>query len=487
VPCCGLRFDAALRPAALVQYFLVAAVLFTTDLEEEALFALWNAFHGGAVYPEPFRIPYQGVYFNWLFYTVYGSGVRFLAPMWGDIGVSLPAAARCVSIVISGGTIAVASLLLVELMGRRRFHAVPVAMVSAAVWCPLFSFYSLTARPDLGALLCDLIGLSVFWRWGRSGPSLGLIAAVIACYASWAFKHSSIIGAGSIVLYLLSERRWLRSVSFGAGFSALIVATLVGGGSFYRYWIIFSQRNCDILPALALENFGKACMLSPFLVAGIFAAASPLPWRMSWHRLLPRDRFTRIWFLVSLISMLAMSMKGGAGLIYFLPPTLAAVMLLGVRLADVREIPAAGRNLVALVVLAGICQVVGTVAVLAGAGTIFGDAGEVSRRDQDARFRALRAALDTLDGPVFVDERSANVPWIQPHPPNFVYATTYTLDRAAGVPFERGGIGGLIGEGFFQTIVTKSDTIPDRLDDQPITNFVWVGRCGPYQILRTRQ
>jgi hypothetical protein len=43
--------------------------IFTSGLEEEALFSVWKYVHGQPVYSDLFSIPFSGSYFNWLFYV----------------------------------------------------------------------------------------------------------------------------------------------------------------------------------------------------------------------------------------------------------------------------------------------------------------------------------------------------------------------------------------------------------------------------------
>ena len=52
-----------------------------------------------------------------------------------------------------------------------------------------------------------------------------------------------------------------------------------------------------------------------------------------------------------------------------------------------------------------------------------------------------------------MNERACNLPWVQPKAPHVVYSFTYILDKSAGDRFESGGIGGLIEQGYFETIV----------------------------------
>lgn len=65
----------------------------------------------------------------------------------------------------------------------------------------------------------------------------------------------------------------------------------------------------------------------------------------------------------------------------------------------------------------------------------------------------LKQHLKELPAPIFVTDRACNLPWIQGKAPHFVYSFTYPLDKKAGVKLERGGIGGLIEQGYFETVV----------------------------------
>ena len=66
---------------------------------------------------------------------------------------------------------------------------------------------------------------------------------------------------------------------------------------------------------------------------------------------------------------------------------------------------------------------------------------------------AVAARLQSAAGPALVIGPPYNLPWIQPFPPHFVLAFTYEQERERGGQFERGGIGGLLAEGYFQTVL----------------------------------
>ena len=76
---------------------------------------------------------------------------------------------------------------------------------------------------------------------------------------------------------------------------------------------------------------------------------------------------------------------------------------------------------------------------------------------EQQRHRNLANKLDLLEAPVLVDERFDNLPWIQRKPPHFVYSFAYWFDRMAGKTFASGGLGGLIRQHYFKTIVLRNE------------------------------
>lgn len=74
--------------------------------------------------------------------------------------------------------------------------------------------------------------------------------------------------------------------------------------------------------------------------------------------------------------------------------------------------------------------------------------------DDHARMMTLHNSLKSMPGPVLVrGGYYENLPWITGQNEPYVLAWTYPRLREAGVPFERGGVGGLVREGAFGTIV----------------------------------
>jgi hypothetical protein len=96
-----------------------------------------------------------------------------------------------------------------------------------------------------------------------------------------------------------------------------------------------------------------------------------------------------------------------------------------------------------------IVQICGVVLVISGVqGRLWPD------HQQHATRVRLSEVLDTLESPIIVlGDKYCNLPWIQKRSPHFMYSFTYDVDSAAGMKFERGGIGGLIAESYFRTIV----------------------------------
>jgi hypothetical protein len=427
----------------------------TSGCEEEALFSLWKVTQNQQVYADPFQIPYAISYFNWLFYATYG-GVSALAlnvMRWP--AEWLPTVSRFLTLLLSAGC-GFGFLKAAETGGlwpRQFTTATKISLAAIAAFSPLFGFYNFTARPDVGALFFELMGLILVFRYVRTKRPALLILATIVLFCAWSFKQTSVLVIGGVCLWFLFHRRYLEVLLISSISSALYLATFLSLGADYAYAVVKSQAHCAFQLSLGAENMIRAFVKSPLLPGAL------LFWTMaafSRHARLKDETRTPLSFIFifSFLWCVVLSMKEGSSDIYFFGPSMFGTLwLLGLwKAAEQAPRPS---PLVERGFLIGLClQFVAAALVLSGR------SGVIKNEADQLRHRRLAEILDPLPGPVFVGERFGNLPWIQRKPPHFVYAYTYPFDRAAGKIYNHGGLGGLIERRYFHTIVLRNSAEP---------------------------
>jgi hypothetical protein len=190
-------------------------------------------------------------------------------------------------------------------------------------------------------------------------------------------------------------------------------------------------------PSIAFHNFGFAIVKAPLFLLGLLCAALRKGER--------RSSLLAGAGLASAALMLVASAKSGAADNYFFE---AAAVCAVVFLLQASE---------RLVIAGAAAQVFAVLLILLGI------AGRIVAKPLP-ELPALKGGLASLSGPIVVSEAWANVPWIQEHPPHFVFAATYGLDRSLGRPFAFDGIAGMIGSGRIRVVVCPQSKINQPFD-----------------------
>ena len=442
--------------------------LTSTGCEEEALFPIWKAAEGHVVYADADRMPFSASYFNWLFYAVYGGvarGVMAVTHLGAD---ALPAITRLLTLVFAAACVAMIYLLLQTLkpggLAGSRLGRLACGVFLMAN--PLTGPWLYTARPDIAALLCELIGLWFALRHVRDGNRGHLVLAVAAGLLAWSFKQNFVHLLGGLCVFFLLRRQWRHCLAVSAMSVVVALGTLWMGGGAYRHALIGAQLNCQVSAESAWLLFQQATANAPQLVALAAGLIIILLLRTRWRPAPSVELLAAVSLVAFGIGFLGIS-KQGADTNYFIPASvLAMIWCLSLRREDASW-PVEARRGVNFMHWSGVAAA--GVAVLAGLWPQIGRSSEAVTRIVHARGAeatpaapnaALVSELDTLKrhlrelpGPIFVTDRACNLPWIQPKAPHFVYSFMYALDKKAGHPVEGGGIGGLIEAGYFETVV----------------------------------
>jgi hypothetical protein len=434
---------------------------FTSGSEEEALYSIWKWLHGQPVYGDMFDIPYAASYFNWLFYNVYGSVNVLVLSTFHANEAMIPAISRCLTLICH-----VLNIVCLVAIGRQlklgffssRWRAWAYGAFALLNLC--YGLWAVTTRPDVSALLFELVG---FWAIlkhedGRHGRWLAL--AVASLYLAWSCKQTSVSVITVYCAGLLLQRRFRELLWVALPTFALYAITFAVGGQLYRYACVFSQSTMGMSMSFGLRNFVLALVKAPLLGAAVCLVPA---WVASGFRSLPPGRkLLASSFLFSSILALFTCMKAGAYVNYFfLPAALGALCLAAI--CDGAQSPKLAGLARWAIIGAALCQV-----VLIPQRLWFSNGGAVLAEKHLAAVR-LKQELASLPPPVLVEAPSLNLPWIQPHAPHFVYAFTYFGDRARR-EFRHGGIGGLVRAGYFGTIVLSKGAVP-AFDGQALERY----------------
>ena len=439
----------------------------TTGCEEEALFPIWKFAKGQSVYGNTVAIPFSVSYFNWLFFSIYGGTAKvFFALFHLDDG-SLPVIARLVTLGFALASIGILYALLGKLIPQT-FAGSRVVRVAYSIFLivnPLTGSWLFTARPDVAALACELAGLLWALRYSESRRITHLLGAAIAGYAAWSFKQNFVHLLGGLCVFHALRRDWRALGLVVLATIGLVGATLLAGGRDFRHALIGSQLNCAVDGAVGWQLFQRVAGLMPQLVAiGVGFVLVGL-WRKRWPVSRESDLLAATGIVALGIGFLGAS-KQGADINYFIPTSIFGT-LWGLCLFHAKKESTLEANKLSAIVRWAIMAMFG-LGILGGLAPQIRKAttqvaGLFATRDKSPgnqsapavsdQIALLKRHLKELPAPVFVADRACNLPWIQTKAPHFVYSFTYLLDRKAGVNFEQGGIGGLIEQGYFETVV----------------------------------
>jgi hypothetical protein len=418
-----------------ISVFRGGPYVITTGGEEESLFSIWKSVQGERVYASPLDPPFAATFYNWLFYWANGRFVVLLSPWFGS-GLALPSIVRLLTLML---TVASGFFVYAFLAPLSLFRRIAGSLVITLN--PLIGFWSVTARPDMDAMLCDLAGLWCVTKAKRSSAGW-LIPALAAFYGAWAFKQYFIAGLIASCLYLVISARWKLAFLLGAGAAIAFAVTISFGNAEYRHALLPLQLSSfGFSPLLAITNCLAAAESAPLFAIGLIFVLTSIRKE--------RQNLFAIAGLISIALMLPASAKQLASINYFFESAaLFSVAFLlawperGVSAAALAQVISPGLK---FVILPWLALDVGPLETLTAA--------------QKPQLALLQPTLRELPGPAVVTIRYANLPWFQDDPPYFVFATTYEFDRARGEPFAFGGISGMIHSGQIKILVCpRSDT-----------------------------
>jgi hypothetical protein len=442
--------------SALAVIDISPGVNVTSGCEDESLHLLWRQAHGDPVYIDSSRPPFSAAYFNWLFYRSYGV-VTPDSPAPGDVHALIRNARLLTLAGALCGTFALCLFAARLAPGQPAAHRLAAFALAAWVFLgPLTGWWIVTTRPDLWALAFECGGLLVVLSLWRRTPLTAALLAAVCFYAAWAFKQNFIQGLGCALLFLVVNRQW-KSASLLLGLSvAGWSATAFVLGPEYRAALLSTVTSSGFSLAVGWDNFlGAVVRALPLILAAACLPFQPAPHGEST---LARDslRLAVIALPLSLAFSFATSCKLGAASNYYLTSTVFVGLLALVSLSRATTRPVfSGVPLLALIALS--------------AGLLV--TNKLQLRPHIIATTSDRWAVwENAPSPRYAHDQLLNLPWLNPGAPVYLTAFNYDDERAAGRSFAHDGIGGLIREGYFASLLLP-DSVTDTYDHAPLHRY----------------
>jgi hypothetical protein len=466
----GAGWMAAAAAAAVMLLRIVDAVSLTQPLvgptsgaEWESAFAVWKWIAGEPVYQDPYRIPFAASYYNWLFYALYGAAVKAglwlfsLSPLW------IPTLAKIVSLVLTGvGAALLWQLLADAAASRKELRALAGPLAVGFFLGPLVGYWAISINCEMGATVMGLAALLAFLRLRPSHPLAAIVLASALSYLAWSFKQSHVFVGLTLGAFLLVRRDIKGAALCVAIHLGGVAAAWALGSAVYADMVFMSKQTMFFSTGQLtrnLINFTVKCTpLLAVVALGVLAFAGMNDRR----RVFAGDGplLSVLGLVISVILAVAASAKVGAAENYYFPMAVF-LALAGVNLLSAA--PPLRTSAIGMIVGFGV-NLAACALVLAGV------TGVTSVRAENDKMTERARCLEGYPGPVFAADPGLNAPWFQAGGPYFALANIYFDDRKLGLPFERNGIGGLIGEGYFATLALSSGTEP-VYDGQALSRY----------------
>ncbi len=469
-----------LRAQAVIHFDAPQHVV-TSGYEEESLFALWKYVQGLPVYQSPHEIPFSASYFNWFFYACYGSVIAMVLSLWQISVEWIPTIGRCMTLFI----VCVGCWLQYHLL-RISKSPTPLASyialaLSAFLWCgPLMGYWALTVRPDALSLFLDVCAgyfiLRIFTRHGviERLAWFRIIIAALLCFLSWSCKQINIVMFLAIMLLFCWERQWRYLLAFCIIFFGGVFLTLIFANPEMVKMLFFMDTTVSLsfhTLIINLIHFGKKTL--PVILLALMVG-------YLWLRhgqirtTLMKDASLRLALCGVLVwggILFPASSKIGSAENYYFELLFFLTLGIGacIRYFQVEK---------SFVFPIG-CQIAGIawMILLAFAGT----SQSIKQIElQQSQSLALKHCLQQLSPPIFVFDHYGALPWMNPSQISFVLAYNYWSDRADEKAFEQEGIGGLIEQHYFRSLI-----IPQQMksfDQASLVSYEKTKECAGYDV-----
>jgi hypothetical protein len=447
----------------------------TSGFEQESLYAIWKYINGRDVYTFTHEIPYTFSNFNWFYYVFYGSITGLILDVFGLADAWLPTITRLITVLGAavGALIAYRTMIGLAAVQRTDVSRVDVLALGLSVlvfFGPLAGFWAMTTRPDIWSTAIEALLIIGFLRLYPASAMKATLWALILGYGAWAFKTVDITVAMGVGVFLLWGRHWLAAGVLAFGTLGSWVATYGLGTDAYQFSMLGAHQSIVFAIDQGLRNVANFTIKMLPVLLPILA----LVW-LCFRQSALRSKISKDWELQFLIiaticsmtvSLLGSFKVGGAENYFFTPSLVLALLFYKAwSMAGIRDlISDTGIRLVGLALIGGW--------LLTGAATasvISGINGVISQRPMHERAMQMAPCLRELPAPVFINDMFLALPWISSSDQHFLLSFYYHSDRAAGRSFEADGVGGLINQGYFNSLVLENPI--DEFDGASLSGY----------------
>jgi hypothetical protein len=434
--------------------------LITSGSEEQSFLSLWKFINDQPVYTDPHKIPFTSSYVNWLFYGFYGMAIKGLL-LWRGISDDwIPTLGRLISFLFSVAGFFIARLTLIELFpklsGKEKFLflLIPFYLFLG----PLAAFWPMTVRPDMAAVIFELLAFYFFVKEFQNHLPRAAFLATLLSFTAWSFKQTNISVFLSLLIFCFihdCRAAWLMGLLMGA----LCASVAWFGGPAYRESTLFSLPIPGFSLRLGLVNFLYYLAEFAFALPGYIALGAALFSRTLKEKI-QRDKVFQLCFITAVVSSLyggITSLKIGASENYFIPASFFVTFFFLSCFFDLRQRPLPGIFNLSLY----FSFVINGLLILA---ILFGIKGKVSKRYEHRETLELLKSAQSLPRPVFSQTMYLNLPWMLGDE-SFIPGYTYWVEKERGKKYERGGIEGLIREGYFGSLIFEKAKMHEILGE----------------------
>ncbi len=453
--------------------------LITSGSEEQSFLSLWKFIHGQPVYTDPHKIPFTSSYLNWLFYGFYGSCIKVVLAVIRLSDAWIPTVGRLITVFFSAAGFFITRRTWVEIFhdASRQGKWLAVLVPFYLFFGPLPAFWPLTTRPDMAAMVFEMLAFYFFIKEFQNRPIQAALFATFFVFLAWSFKQANVTVFLSLFLFcLIHDRR-------AAGLMACMMAALCSlalwlGGSGYRESTLFSLPIPGFSVALGLKNSFYYLVECAFAIPGYLAMGAVF-FSKSLKEKMQSNPIFGLCFITALVSSLygwLTSHKIGASENYFIPASIFVTFFFflyflnsGVEIktphpeersdegsqnrsfASLRMTPKATKQLRVSPYSLYFSLLVNALLIFA---ILFGIKGHVSKRYEHNEAIELLKCAGPLPRPSFSQFVYLNLPWMLGGE-SFIPGYTYWAEKGREKHYERGGIEGLIREGYFASLLLE--------------------------------
>jgi hypothetical protein len=433
--------------------------LITSGSEEQSFLSLWKFIHGQPVYTDPHKIPFTSSYLNWLFYGFYGSFIKVVLAVTRLSDAWIPTVGRLISVFFSAAGFFITRRVWVAIFqdSSRQGKWLAVLVPFSLFFGPLPAFWPLTTRPDMAAMVFEMLAFYFFIKEFQNRPIRAVVLATFFVFFAWSFKQANITVFLSLFLFCLIHDRRAAGL-MACMMAALCSLTLWLGGPGYRESTLFSLPIPGFSVALGLKNLFYYLVECAFAIPGYLAIGAvfflkPLKEKIQGQPI------SQLVFITALISFLYGGLtahKIGASENYFIPASIFVTFFFFIFCHPERSEGSPNLDPSAFGLRMArpafyFSLLINALLILA---ILFGIKGHVSKRYEHNEAIELLKCAGPLPRPIFSQSVYLNRPWMLGGE-SFIPGYTYWAEKRREQNYERGGIEGLITEGYFASLLLE--------------------------------